>query len=472
MKTNFKFYTIVISLILVSNIVLVGCMYSIASDNGDAKAYSTNTQKNNMGESGGNIITEDAPLAQTALQEKFNKYLHKEGNVITVFTEEQYTELKEVRENGNRIPLTYEEILFIINDSISMYLSYDEIILTNANRDNVIPLLSSQSGNARIIHPSHEEYSEYETYSLAKEAYEKMLMDIYEIIYYRIYIHDAGFETIYHTYHNEKEHIFGNRYNGDDGKISSADIMGCYQMLAIDNATYSGIENEEKLAGEYRTLLEWEKMSMMNTITDDYQCPNLNSSVLCTRIVNTLRKPMEYEFYFIDSKDGQQRKIYPTAELEDMMPLRELHYKAKGEDDEWQPGFYLNYKDGTVCLSFSEYTAFDLYGKFEEHDGVLKMHFEGFNLNNSTSNNDSATSPGQGIFGKFDGRDSGFNMYVGGLEKQYCYVFYKHEKGYRYSAFSSKPYSKDDDFANGLVFEKVSERVARERDGMQNSNSK
>ena len=27
-------------------------------------------------------------------------------------------------------------------------------------------------------------------------------------------------------------------------------------MLSIDNATYSGIENEEKLAGEYRTLLE------------------------------------------------------------------------------------------------------------------------------------------------------------------------------------------------------------------------
>ena len=471
MRQNVNFFTMVIALILISNLVLTGCMYTIASDNGEAKAYDINTQKNNMSESGGNIITEDAPLAQTALQEKFNKYLHREGKAVTVFTEEQYTELKDVRENGNRIPLTYEEILFIINDSISMYLSYDEIILTNANRDNVIPLLSSQSGNARIIYPNHKEYSEYETYSLAKEVYEKMLIDIYEIIYYRIYMHDAGFETIHHTYHGGNEYVFGNRYNGNYGMISSAVQMGHYQMLSIDNATYSGIENEEKLAGEYRTLLEWEKGSMMNTVTDDVQYPNLNSPVLCTRIVNTLRQPMEYKFYFIDSKDGLQRKIYPTAELEKMMPHREFHYKVNGPDDEWQPGFYLNYKDGTVCLSFSEYTAFDLYGKFEEHDGVLKMYFEGFNLNNSTSENDSTIAPSQGILGKFDGRDSGFNMYFGGSEKQYSYVFYKHEKGYEYSAVSSKPYSKEDDFADGLVFEKVSERIAIEMDGMQSSNS-
>lgn len=414
MKQNMKFFTIVISLLIISAIVLTGCMYGIAQDNGEMKAYAPGDQTNDG--PGGNIV-EDAPLAQTELQKKFNAYLHKEGNTVTVFSEEQYAQLKSVRENGERTPLTYEEILFLVNDSINMYFTYEEIRLTNSNRDHVVPVLTNQSGNVRIIRPDYKAASEYEHYDAAQQAYEKMLVEIYEIIFYRIYMHDAGFETVHHMYHSNKDNIFGNRYMGDLGMISSAVPVGYYQMLAIDGATFSGIENEEKLVGEYKTLLEWEQLRSMNSIVDYSQCSKLNAPILATKILNTNRQPMEYKFYLVDSIVKQQQ-IYPTTELEAMMPHKEFYYEANASDNAMQPCFSLNYENQKVAMSASRYHSFAMIGKFEVHDDVLKMSF-------------------------------------GGNEKDYSYVFYKHGKGYVYSAENSTPATGGFDFADGLVFEVV-----------------
>lgn len=409
MKRNMKFFTIVISLLLLSSIILTGCMYAIAADNGEMKPYDLNGKKENSDSSGGNIV-EDAPLAQTALQTKFNAYLHKDGKTVTIFSEEQYAELKSVRENDNRIPLTQEEILFLVNDSINLYFTYDEIILPNANRDSVIPLSTNQSGNARVINPEYRGNNDYATYSEAETAYNKMLSDIYEIIYYRIYMHDAGFETVIHHDHNGQDLIFGRRY--DTSPISSSVPVGMYQMLAIDDATFSGIENEEKLCGEYKILLQWKKMWESDAIIDYEHYPYLDSAVLCTSILNTVRRPREYKFYIAGPKDDSARQIYPTTELENMMPHREYIYQATSLDASLQPGFSLNYENGRVAMSQSKFTSFAMIGTFDERDGVLKMYFE----NNS-------------------------------------YVFYKHEKGYVYSAENSKPASGGFDFADGLLFE-------------------
>ena len=418
MKRNVKFFTIVISLLLLSSIILTGCMYAIAADNGEMKPYDLNGQKQNNDSSGGNIV-EDAPLAQTALQTKFNAYLHKDGKTVTIFSEEQYAELKSVRENDNRIPLTQEEILFLVNDSINLYFTYDEIILSNANRDNVIPLLTNQSGNARVIKTGYKDANDYDTYNEAQTAYNEMLTNIYEIIYYRIYMHDAGFEMVHHTYHSGEDNIYGNRYHGDLGMISSAVPVGHYQMLAIDGATFSGIDNEEKLVGEYKTLLEWTRMYEADAIIDYEHYPYLNSAVLCTSILNTVRQPMEYKFYIAGPKDDPARQIYPTTELENMMPHREYIYQATSLDASQQPGFSLNYENGRVAMSQSKFTSFAMIGTFDERDGVLKMYFE----NNS-------------------------------------YVFYKHEKGYVYSAENSKPASGGFDFADGLLFEMIHSGVS------------
>ena len=319
MKRNVKFFMTVTALLLLSAVILTGCMYAIAADNGATKPYDPE-QRQETSDGGvtqpgeknpGNSIGEDAPIAQTALQTKFNAYLHKDGKTVTIFSEEQYAELKSVRENDNRIPLTQEEILFLVNDSINLYFTYDEIILTNANRDHVIPLLTNQSGNARVIKTGYKGASAYDTYSEAETAYNKMLTDIYEIIYYRIYMHDAGFETVIHHDHSGQDLIFGRRY--DTSPISSSVPVGMYQMLAIDGATFSGIDNEEKLVGEYKTLLEWKRMYEADAIIDYEHYPYLNSAVLCTSILNTVRQPMEYKFYIAGPKDDPARQIYPTT---------------------------------------------------------------------------------------------------------------------------------------------------------------
>lgn len=419
MKRNMKFFAIVLSLLLLSSVILAGCMYAIAADNGEVKPYDRDGQKENGDSPGGNIVEGEAPFAQTELQKKFGAYLHKDGNTVTVFSEEQYSGLKDVRESDKRIPLTYEEILYLVNDSINLYFTYEEIRLTNSNRDNVVPLLSDRSENARIITPAYKDASAYETYDEAITAYQQMLADIYEIIFYRIYMHDAGFEGVFHHYHSGQDLIFGRRYH--TSPISSAAQVEHYQMLAIDNAAFSGIENEEKLVGEYKTLLEWKRICEMDVLIDYAQYPYLNSAVLYTSILNAVGQPMEYKFYIAGPKDGWPSQIYPTAELEDMMPHREFIYEVSASDDQMQPGFALNYENGTVAMGAGIYLSFAMNGAFEEHDGVLKMYF-----------------------------------------KEYSYVFYKHENGYVYSAGSSKPAKSGGfDFADGLVFEKIHEGVSK-----------
>ena len=133
MKRNVKFFTIVISLLLLSSIILTGCMYAIAADNGEMKPYDLNGQKQNSDSSGGNIVEGDAPLAQDSLQAKFEAMyeISEDGKTITVISQDYLSNYwysnyeKEVIKS-----LTTEEVYFIIQDSIRIYEEYDEVVLT------------------------------------------------------------------------------------------------------------------------------------------------------------------------------------------------------------------------------------------------------------------------------------------------------------------------------------------------------
>ena len=186
-----------------------------------------------------------------------------------------------------------------------MYFSYDEIHLYNACVDHIflvrLTFASLQSGNACTIHPYHGDFSDFETFYDAQFRYDRMIDEIYAIIYYRIYMHDAGFETVHHAYYSGKHQIFGERYNAHLGQISGAVPMGGYQMLAIDGADFSGIENEEKLVNEYTKIAEWETEHYTNHIDPDKKFQKLNSKILTTKIINDLRRPLEFTFCIYDS---------------------------------------------------------------------------------------------------------------------------------------------------------------------------
>ena len=133
MKRNVKFFTIVISLLLLSSIILTGCMYAIAADNGEMKPYDLNGQKENSDSSGGNIVEGDAPLAQDSLQAKFEAMyeISEDGKTITVISEDYLNNYWRSNYEKEVIhSLTTEEVYFIIQDSIRIYEEYDEVVLT------------------------------------------------------------------------------------------------------------------------------------------------------------------------------------------------------------------------------------------------------------------------------------------------------------------------------------------------------
>lgn len=132
MKGNIKFFTLVSSLLLVSMLVLAGCMYAIAAKNGERKPYNLNGQKINFASSGGNIVEGDAPLAQASMQAKFEAMydISGDGKSITVISKDYLDGFwlsnyeKEVIHS-----LTVEEVYYIIQDSLRVYYEYETVIL-------------------------------------------------------------------------------------------------------------------------------------------------------------------------------------------------------------------------------------------------------------------------------------------------------------------------------------------------------
>lgn len=425
MKQNTKFFTTVISLLLISVLILTGCMYTIASDKGKPKAYGVSGQEGNMDINNGDEvatpdnIVEDAPMAQAPMLSKFDEYLHQDGKNLIIFSDEQYETLKAMRDEGTRTPLTYEEIIYLVNDSIGMYFSYDKICLYNANVDCVLPPIFPQSSSSCIIKPYHGDYTEFEAYSDALTRYERVVQEIYAIIYYRIYMHDAGFETVQHTHYLGGDYVFGNRYNAHYGEESRAVPVGKCQMLAIDGASFSGVENEEKLVNEYGKILQWEREQTTNRIDADKEIQDLNSKVLKTQTANMLRQ-IDYTFYIYESA-GAVQKIYPTQELTATKPKNTVTYRADVPDRQNVPVFSLTYDNRTFSMSAHEYFSFAIVGAFDEHDGVLKLYPQN-----------------------------------AGDDTVYSYVFHKINDGYIYVPNDSKPIETAGfDWHEEIVFEIV-----------------
>ncbi len=437
MKQNAKFFAVVIALILLASAILTGCMYAIAADNGEMKPYNLNGQKTDPGDGnteGENVpaerepennIIEDGPTSQKPLQSKFGEYLHQKGDSVIIFSAEQYAQLKEVRESGERIPLSYEEILYLVDDSIGMYFKYDTISLSNANVDGILPFTLTfsaiQSSSSCIINPYHGDFSEFESYADALRQYERMLGEIYAIIYYRIYMHDAGFADITRSF----DEVIAPSERGDfyeeNKHVSSILLTNIYQMLAIDGSAVGGIENGDKLAGEFQKVAEWEKELRANGVDPDKKFQSLNAPILCTEIWHNERTPLEHRFYIYESSEALQI-VFPTKELTAMKPRQTVTYQA-GEEGELQPIVHLNYLTGGARISAGVEFSFAMTGSFRLEDGVLKVYF-----GESESNPD------------------------------YWYVFYETEEGFVYSAENSKPESSiGRDWADGLVFKKYRE---------------
>lgn len=128
MKEHFRFFSIVLILLLASSIVLVGCMYGIGAENGDPKVYNMGSQIS----AGSSVIVDNTPTEQTELQKKFCAMynISEDGKAITVISREYLSKFWHSNyEKEDVHALSTEEVYFIIQDSIRIYMEYDRVIL-------------------------------------------------------------------------------------------------------------------------------------------------------------------------------------------------------------------------------------------------------------------------------------------------------------------------------------------------------
>ena len=177
-----KFILIAVCLLLVALITLGVCMYAIGENKDISKSY-------DMGSEITVTPPEDTPEAQKEMEKKFSVYNHVSETisgkkVLTLFSEEQAEEQWAKRQNGEQFRLTYDEILFLIGDSLRLYETYDAIVLTNAQEYD---LLNPAMGET--IHP---ELAEIVTSfrGEADEHYQRMA-DVGQIAVYRLALLDS-----------------------------------------------------------------------------------------------------------------------------------------------------------------------------------------------------------------------------------------------------------------------------------------
>ena len=220
---NSKIIIIAASLVLAAALALCGCMYLIGEPPEETKEMT-------QGEVTLPPVIEETPIAQSEMQKKFGAYGREEKGdngecIFHLFTWEQVEESLQMRKDGIRRSLTFDEISFIINDTVRLYFEYDKIVMPDFSdhttgveinlyhssvtqgtwnsleemHEHLLNQLNSyescesdQTVEYTTVTTYHGDFSEYKDYESAIVAYNNMLMQIEKIISERLRILDTG----------------------------------------------------------------------------------------------------------------------------------------------------------------------------------------------------------------------------------------------------------------------------------------
>jgi hypothetical protein len=97
-----------------------------------------------------------------------------------------------MRENGERQSLSYDEVLFLMKDSVRLYMEYDEIVLTNAGEMGMF-IFPEDEQDVKIS-AYHGDFSA-DTVEKSHELFDKVIYDIYDIFAYRCFVYDTWLES-------------------------------------------------------------------------------------------------------------------------------------------------------------------------------------------------------------------------------------------------------------------------------------
>ncbi len=260
MKNGVKFFIIVISIILLFSIVLGVCIGCISSYEGE-RSYDTD-------ESFMSVIGGIA--SQADMQKKFGVYNHvetdSENTILHIFSEEQADNIISQRKDGKKFYLTYDEALFLINDSTRLYFEYDTVVLNGAYDTGVLSPESSLS--AKTINCYHGDFSEF-NYDSAVQAYNQMLNDINNIIRHRIAMLDSRIIPVVlriHAYSGMPGYGFSVSLEGDYGFEEKNDALEWCRSEQYVIVFDDGKSTED----EYKALVK-------STLEEKYLSPNYSS---------------------------------------------------------------------------------------------------------------------------------------------------------------------------------------------------
>lgn len=340
MKRNVKFFTIVISLLLLSSIILTGCMYAIAADNGEMKPYDLNGQKENNDSLDGNIFA-DAPQAQKPLQAKFEAMyeISEDGKTITVISE---AFLDEYWHELTPRSLSTDEVYYIIQDSIRIYAQYDTVILSGFGS------FAEDSRHAYIV-PYIREDVVIKTQPDVTPYYEWDDTEaIYEIILYRLKALSSPKAF----------------FTGEEAMLSAGKEPGLNSTMLPWTTFY--IPNYSKSTNrDYILFVVGYGIEMNSTVIED-EFSELFS--FCNKYEATIT--------FVSKNYEQSTKVYPTVELDNKtkpyfsIMLPELNNAVLEHKQD-----YKLYLDGELLVggmaeAFANLCLYDITG-----DGVPELCF-------------------------------------------------------------------------------------------------
>lgn len=340
MKRNIKFFTIVISLLLLSSIILTGCMYAIAADNGEMKPYDLNGQKENNDSLDGNIVA-DAPQAQKPLQAKFEAMyeISEDGKTITVISE---AFLDEYWHELTPRSLSTDEVYYIIQDSIRIYAQYDTVILSGFGS------FAEDSRHAYIV-PYIREDVVIKTQPDVTPYYEWDDTEaIYEIILYRLKALSSPKAF----------------FTGEEAMLSAGKEPGLNSTMLPWTTFY--IPNYSKSTNrDYILSVVGYGIEMNSTVIED-EFSELFS--FCNKYEATIT--------FVSKNYEQSTKVYPTVELDNKtkpyfsIMLPELNNAVLEHKQD-----YKLYLDGELLVggmaeAFANLCLYDITG-----DGVPELCF-------------------------------------------------------------------------------------------------
>ncbi len=219
------------------------------------------------------------PEAQSRMREKFSVYgqtgtFLEEGcekTLLTMFTEEQAELLYSRREKGERSGLRYDEILFLINDTVQSAFSLDRVTVTGAEH------FGFSGQKSKLVFGWDFDPNAITSDSEQINSYDENLKGLAELIVCRLSAFDSGF-----TLPGELEPSVKRFLLADNG-------------VETDLAAY-----REELKNEYEKHVGGQALDAPLIIYDP-----MNTGA-CLRIVET---------------DGTEEVLFPTAELIEARPV-------------------------------------------------------------------------------------------------------------------------------------------------------